>query len=252
MFAKKIELFYWPTPNGYKISIALEEMRLRYVLRPVNINRGEQFEPDFMRISPNNRMPAIVDPKGPGGKPISLSESGAILQYLGRKTGKFYPKPERARLEVDQWLMWQMGGLGPMAGQYSHFSSYAPKLVESDDKIAYGRTRYANEVDRLLGVLDRRLVDRPYVAGEYSIADIAIFPWVRSAQRMGLSLEAFAALRGWFERVGARPAVVRGLEAGSALRRDPAKLSAEEATKAAKNLFGQTARSVAEATAKQS
>jgi GSH-dependent disulfide-bond oxidoreductase len=250
---KRIELFFWPTPNGYKISIALEEMRLRYVMRPVNIGKGEQFAPDFLEISPNNRMPALIDPKGPGGKPISIFESGAILQYLGRKTGRFYPKQERERTLVDQWLMWQMAGLGPMAGQFSHFTNYAPKLVDDDSKIAYARTRYANELDRLLGVLDRRLADSEFIAGAYSIADMASFPWVRSAQRMGISIEPFPRLQQWFALVNARPAVTRGLALGEELRRQPADMSKQEAAEAAKHLFGQTARSTAQAaTAKQS
>src|SRR5262250_3771577 len=148
--AKPIELYYWPTPNGFKISIMLEECGLPYVLKPVNISKGEQFNPDFLKISPNNRMPAIVDPQGPSGRPISIFESGAILQYLGRKTGKFYPGDERARVEVEQWLFWQMGGVGPMAGQVHHFRNYAP------EKIAYGIDRYTNEVHRLYGVLNER------------------------------------------------------------------------------------------------
>jgi len=168
-----IELHYWPTPNGHKITIMLEECGLAYEIKPVNIGRGDQFKPEFLAIAPNNRMPAIVDPNGPGGKPISVFESGAILQYLGRKTGKFYPTDERHRVDVEQWLFWQMGGLGPMAGQAHHFRNYAP------EKITYGIDRYTNEVNRLYGVMDTQLRDRPYLAGEYSIADMASYPWVR-------------------------------------------------------------------------
>src|SRR5437762_8381927 len=153
---KPIELYYWPTPNGWKISIMLEECALLYTMIPVNISKGDQFKPEFLKISPNNRMPAIVDPQGPGGRPISIFESGAILQYLGRKTGKFYPADERGRVEVDQWLMWQMGGLGPMAGQAHHFRIYAP------EKLSYAIARYTDECNRLYGVMNRRLADRPY------------------------------------------------------------------------------------------
>ena len=176
-----IELHFWPTPNGLKISIALEEMELPYVLKPVAIGKGDQFKPDFMAISPNNRMPAIIDPDGPGGAPISVFESGAILQYLGRKTGKFYPRDERQRVEVDEWLIWQVANVGPMFGQASHFKNYAPNLVDDREKIAYGATRYNNEVNRLLGVLERRLDGRDFLAGDYSIADIASFPWMKIA-----------------------------------------------------------------------
>src|SRR6478609_1369027 len=168
--AKPIELYYWPTPNGFKISIMLEECGLPYVMKPVNISRGEQFNPDFLKIAPNNRMPAIIDPQGPGGRPISIFESGAILQYLGRKTGKFYPADERARVAVDEWLFWQVGNLGPMAGQAHHFRIYAP------EKIPYAIDRYTNECNRLYGVMDRRLADRDFLGGDYSIADMAAYP----------------------------------------------------------------------------
>src|SRR5208282_5387515 len=161
--AKPIELYYWPTPNGFKISIMLEECGLHYTMIPVNISKGEQFKPDFLKISPNNRMPAIIDPDGPGGRPISIFESGAILQYLGRKTGKFYPRDERARVAVDEWLFWQMGGLGPMAGQAIHFRRYAP------EQIPYAVARYTDEVNRLYGVMERRLAQREFLAGRYSI-----------------------------------------------------------------------------------
>ena len=177
-----IELYYWPTPNGWKISIMLEECGLPYVVRPVDISKGEQFSPQFLAISPNNRMPAILDPNGPGGRPISVFESGAILQYLGRKTGQFYPRDERARVAVDEWLFWQMGGLGPMAGQANHFRRYAP------EKIAYAIDRYTNEVNRLFGVMNTRLATREFLAGRYSIADMACVGWVRLAERMAQEL----------------------------------------------------------------
>ena len=162
---KPIELYFWPTPNGWKISIALEEMGLAYELKPVNIGASEQFKPDFLAISPNNRMPAIIDPDGPGGAPISVFESGAILQYLGRKSGKFYPRAERERVVVDEWLFWQMANVGPMFGQASHFRNYAANLVDDAAKLEYSVTRYNNEVNRLCGVLDRRLQGRDFVAG---------------------------------------------------------------------------------------
>mgnify|MGYP000849041672 CR=1 FL=1 len=245
---KPIELYFWPTPNGWKISIALEEMGLPYVLKPVNIGKGEQFAPGFMAISPNNRMPAIVDEDGPGGAPISIFESGAILQYLGRKTGKFYPSDERARVEVEQWLYWQVGGLGPMAGQASHFVNYAPKIVDDPERIEYGRARYVNELNRLCGVMERRLVDRPYLAGEYSIADIAAFPWARIADKLGQSFDDFPKLKDWIERIKARPAVQRGSEVGKDLR---AQANAQDPREQAKALFGQTARTVEDAISKQ-
>jgi GST-like protein len=202
---KPIELYYWPTPNGYKISIMLEECRLPYRMIPVNIARGDQFKPDFLAISPNNRMPAIVDPKGPGGKPISIFESGAILQYLGRKTGKFYPSSERARVEVDQWLFWQVGGLGPMAGQAHHFRRDAP------EQIPYAIQRYTNECNRLYGVMNKRLADREFLAGKYSIADIACVGWASRWERQGQDVNQFPHLKRWLETVLARPAVYRGM-----------------------------------------
>ncbi|HET9230809.1 MAG TPA: glutathione S-transferase N-terminal domain-containing protein [Vitreimonas sp.] len=241
-----IELYFWPTPNGWKIAIALEEMGLPYVLKPVNIGRGEQFSEAFMKISPNNRMPAIVDPNGPDGKPISVFESGAILQYLGRKSGKFYPEDERARVEVEQWLIWQVAGLGPMAGQASHFINYAPKLVDDAGKIEYGRVRYINELNRLYGVMERRLEDRPYLAGEYSIADMASWPWTRGAHRMGQQWDDFPKLKDWVDRIYARPAVEQALAKGDELKRKADEQSANSA-EAAKHLFGQTAKSVADA-----
>jgi GST-like protein len=227
-----IELYYWPTPNGWKISIMLEECGLPYVMSPVDISKGEQFAPGFLAISPNNRIPAIIDPAGPGGRRISIFESGAILQYLGRKTGKFYPRDERARVAVDEWLFWQMGGLGPMAGQANHFRRYAPA------QIAYAIDRYTNEVNRLFGVLNTRLSSRDFLAGRYSIADMASFGWVRLAERMGQKLSDFPRLQRWFETVGARPAVKRALairvEAASAVDINDPKVRAV--------LFGQRAR----------
>jgi GST-like protein len=229
---KPIELHYWATPNGFKISIMLEECKLPYTMIPVNISKGEQFKPDFLKISPNNRMPAIVDPDGPGGKPISVFESGAILQYLGRKTGKFYPREERARVEVEQWLFWQMGGLGPMAGQLNHFKGYA---VET---LTYAINRYANEVHRLYGVMNIRLKDRDFLAGKYSIADMACVGWVNLWERQGIDFNEFPNVKRWLDTVKARPAVQRGMKLGLELRqgidmKDP---------KVQAVLFGQRAR----------
>ena len=211
--AKPIELYFWPTPNGFKISIMLEECKLPYTMIPVNISKGEQFKPDFLKISPNNRMPAIVDPAGPGGRPMSIFESGAILQYLGRKTGKFYPSEERARVEVEQWLFWQMGGLGPMAGQLNHFKHYARETLP------YAIARYVDEVNRLYGVMNIRLKEREFLAGKYSIADIACVGWVNLWERQGQDMEQFPYLKRWLETVKARPAVQRGMALGRELRK---------------------------------
>ena len=205
-----IELYYWPTPNGWKVSIALEEMGLPYEVRLVNIGRGEQFEPDFLKIAPNNRMPAIVDPDGPDGAPVSIFESGAILQYLARKTGTFGGPTERDRIAVDQWLMWQMGGVGPMAGQAHHFLSYAPSMDPPND-LPYAKDRYRGEVGRLYGVLDRQLAGNEYVAGDfYSIADMAIWPWVQNWKGQEQTLDDKPHLARWLDLVAARPAVQRG------------------------------------------
>lgn len=205
-----IELYYWPTPNGWKISIALEEMGLNYDTRLVNISKGEQFEPGFLKISPNNRMPAIVDTDGPDGAPVSIFESGAILQYLARKTGQFYGKTDRARIDVDQWLMWQMGGVGPMAGQAHHFLHYAPQLDPPQD-LPYAKDRYRAEVARLYGVLDRQLARNPFVAGEeYSIADMAIWPWAHLWKRQEQDISDKPHFARWLETVGSRPAVQKG------------------------------------------
>jgi len=229
-----IELYYWPTPNGWKISIMLEECGLPYDVRLVNIGKGDQFKPDFLSLSPNNKIPAIVDPEGPDGRPISVFESGAILQYLGRKTGLFYPADERGRVEVEQWLFWQMGGLGPMAGQAHHFRIYAP------EKIPYAIERYTNEVHRLYGVLEARLKDRDYLAGEYSIADMACVGWAKLWERQGQNIEEFPRFKAWLRRVMDRPAVQRGL-AVSAEERKTLDLSKDKEAQAV--LFGQRARS---------
>jgi len=204
-----IDLYYWPTPNGWKITIMLEECGLPYAIRPINIGKGDQFQPEFLAISPNNKMPAIVDHDGPGGQPISVFESGAILQYLGRKTGQFYPQDERARIEVDQWLFWQMGGFGPMLGQAHHFRIYAP------EQVPYAIDRYTNETNRLYGVLNKRLADREFVAGAYSIADMAIAPWGKLWERQGQNIEDFPHVKRWLETVLARPAVLRGIKVSS-------------------------------------
>lgn len=237
---RPIELWYWPTPNGWKITIALEEMGLPYQVKPVNIGAGEQFAPAFQAVSPNGRMPAIVDPDGPDGMPLSIFESGAILQYLGAKTGKFYPRDARGKAEVDQWLFWQVGGLGPMAGQTHHFRQYAPALVQDQRHIAYGVRRYTDETNRLYGVLDRRLADREHLAGAYSIADMAVWPWILP-EAQGQDLEAFPNLKAWMARVGERPAVKVGRAVGEELRRNLA-ASGKEAEQARKVLFGQRAR----------
>ncbi len=224
-----IDLYYWPTPNGWKITIALEEMGLPYKTVPINIGRGEQFAPEFLAISPNNRMPAIVDhePAG-GGAPLPLFESGAILMYLADKSGKLWSKELRDRHETASWLMWQMGGLGPMAGQAHHFRQYAK------DRIPYAIDRYTNEVNRLYGVLDKRLATREFLAGSFSIADIACYPWIVPHQNQGQDLANFPHVKRWFEAIGARPAVQRGMAVGQDLR----KPLDEEAHKV---LFGQKA-----------
>ena len=232
-----IDLYYWPTPNGFKISIALEELGLGYRIVPVNIGRGEQFAPSFLAISPNNRMPAIVDRDPPGGgPPISVFESGAILIYLAEKTGKLLPKHVRGRFEVLEWVAWQIAGLGPMTGQAAHFRNYAA------DKIPYAIARYVDEVHRLIGVLDHRLEGREFVAGDYSIADIAIWPWAIAGKAHAAESAAhfereFPRVQAWLDRVGARPAVQKGREAGAELRTSPG-LDDE----AKKVLFGQRAR----------
>jgi GSH-dependent disulfide-bond oxidoreductase len=230
-----IDLYYWPTPNGWKISLMLEECGLPYTLKPINIGKGEQFAPEFLAISPNNRMPAIQDhAPADGGEPVSVFESGAILIYLAEKTGRFLPNELRKRKAVLEWLMWQMGGLGPMAGQNGHFLLYAP------EKIGYAIERYGKEVNRLYGVLDGQLQrTSAFVAGDdYSIADMAIFPWIRTYKAQQVPLADFPHVQAWFERILARPATTPALDLGKELR---APALTEEARKA---LFGQTAQSV--------
>ncbi|MBH0239748.1 glutathione S-transferase N-terminal domain-containing protein [Methylobrevis albus] len=203
--AKPIDLYYWPTPNGWKISILLEELGLPYDVHFVRIGKGDQFKPEFLAISPNNKMPAIVDPDGPDGTPIAIFESGAIMLYLARKHGRFLPADERGRVEVEKWLMWQMGGFGPMLGQNHHFSQYAP------EKIPYAIMRYRDETHRLYGVLDRQLEGKEWVAGDYSIADMAIVGWVKPYERQGIDLAEFPNVKAWYERMLARPAVEKGM-----------------------------------------
>jgi len=204
-----IDLYYWPTPNGWKASIALEEMELPYRVHPVNIGRGEQFDPGFLAVSPNNRIPALVDPEPPGGgEPIAIFESGAILVYLAEKSGRFLPSDPHGRFEVLQWLFWQVGGLGPMLGQHGHFALYAP------EKVPYAIARYEAEAKRLYGVLDRRLADREHLAGDYSIADMATWPWVLTYKRQGIDLDAFPHVRRWYDALKQRPALRRGYDVG--------------------------------------
>ena len=229
--AKPLDLYYWPTPNGWKVTILLEELGVPYTVKPINIGKGEQFQPDFLRISPNNRMPAIVDHEpADGGGPLSVFESGAILQYIAEKHGRFWPQDVRRKYAVTEWLFWQMGGLGPMAGQAHHFRQYAP------EPIAYAVDRYTNEVNRLYGVMNTRLKDREFLAGEYSIADMASWPWVVPYERQGQNLEDFPHLKRWFDTLKARPAVERGFAVGKELRQPS---MSEEAKKV---LFGQRAR----------
>jgi GST-like protein len=226
-----IDLHYWPTPNGHKITIFLEEAELDYSIVPVDIGKGEQFRPEFLAISPNNRMPAIVDhAPADGGAPISVFESGAILVYLAEKTGRFLPRDPRARLRALEWLFWQVGGLGPMAGQNHHFRNYAP------EKIPYAVDRYVNETNRLYGVLDNRLGGREFIADDYSIADMASYPWIVPHAQQGQDLEDFPDLKRWFEAMRARPAVARAYEKGESLRRPVAGFTEDER----KILFGQT------------
>ncbi|MDD2876072.1 MAG: glutathione S-transferase N-terminal domain-containing protein [Acidiphilium sp.] len=229
-----IELYYWTTPNGHKITMFLEEAGTPYTIHPVNIGVGDQFKPEFLRISPNNRIPGIIDTApADGGAAISVFESGAILQYLAEKTGQFLPTDIRGRTEVMQWLFWQMGGLGPMLGQNHHFSQYAP------EKLDYAINRYVNETNRLYGVLNKRLADREFVAGEYSIADIACYPWIVPYERQGQNLDDFPHLKRWFLAIQERPATVRAYE--------KAKTISQAATvneNSKKILFGQTAKQV--------
>ena len=232
-----IDLYYAPTPNGWKISIMLEECKLPYKLKPVNLGAGEQFKPDFLKISPNNRMPVIVDHEGPKGKKISVFESGAILIYLGEKTEKFYSKDPAERIKVLEWLFWQVGGLGPMAGQVSHFVNYAPNFPGDH---SYSEKRYKDEYDRLLGVMDKILDERPYLAGDYSIADMASFPWVTAYKRYEVDLDEFKNVRRWFDEIKQRPAVRKGIDVGKENRNFGRGLSKENL----KTMFGQTSKTV--------
>ena len=226
-----IDLHYWPTPNGHKITMFLEETSIPYTIMPVNIGKGEQFKADFLAISPNNRMPAIVDHTPlERGAPIAVFESGAILLYLAEKTEQFIPGDSRGRVDVLQWLFWQVGGLGPMLGQNHHFSRYAP------EKIPYAIDRYVKETNRLYGVLNKRLADREFVAGAYSIADMAAYPWIVPHEAQGQKLEDFPHLKRWFEAIKSRPATLRAYERGAGISTDTAITEA-----ARKVLFGQTA-----------
>lgn len=228
-----LDLYYWTTPNGHKITIFLEEAGLSYNLHAVNIGAGEQFKPEFLAIAPNNRIPAIVDREpADGGGPLSVFESGAILLYLAEKTGRFIPADARGRAEVTQWLFWQMAGLGPMAGQNHHFTQYAP------EKVPYAIDRYVKETNRLYGVLDRRLADREFVAGEYSIADMAIYPWIVPHEKQGQNLADFPRLKRWFETLAKRPGVIKAYDKAKEINTAPT--MSEEAKKI---LFGQTSQS---------
>ncbi len=229
-----IDLYYWTTPNGHKITIFLEEVGLPYTIIPVNIGAGDQFKPEFLKISPNNRIPAIVDHKPVDeGAPISVFESGAILLYLAEKTGKLIPQDLRNRTQVLEWLFWQMAGLGPMAGQNHHFSTYAP------EKIEYAINRYVNETGRLYAVLNKQLADREFVAGDYSIADIAAYPWIVSHERQSQNLEDFPHVKRWFETIKARPATIRAYEKAEAL-----KTQALDPDKSRDLLFNQSAKTI--------
>jgi GSH-dependent disulfide-bond oxidoreductase len=217
-----IDLYYWTTPNGHKITLFLEETRLPYTIHPVNLSKGDQFKPEFLAISPNNRIPAIVDQApGDGGAPLSVFESGAILVYLAEKTRKFLPQDLRGRTETLQWLFWQVGGLGPMAGQNHHFRQYAP------EKLAYAIKRYENETNRLYAILNKRLADRAFVAGDYSIADMAIYPWIVPHEAQGQSLEDFPHVQRWFKAIAARPATWRAYAKAAEINKAPIALDEE-------------------------
>jgi GSH-dependent disulfide-bond oxidoreductase len=234
-----LDLYYWTTPNGHKITIFLEETGLRYKIIPINIGKGEQFKAGFLEVAPNNRIPALVDNEpADGGVPISIFESGAMLLYLADKTGKFIAKDLRGRTETNQWLFWQMGGLGPMAGQNNHFAHYAL------EKLPYAIERYTKEVNRLFGVMDKRLADRQYLAGEYSIADMACYPWVVPWERQGQNIADFPHLKRWLEAIAARDAVKRAYAKAKEINPNPGGIrTAEERA----ILFGQTAQSIAAA-----
>ena len=234
-----IDLYYAPTPNGWKISIMLEEAEIEYNVIPVNLGAGDQFEPEFLKISPNNRMPVIVDHDGPQGEEVSVFESGAILMYLGEKSGKFFPQSDRERIRVLEWLFWQIGGLGPMAGQVSHFVNYAPNFPGDH---SYSEKRYKNEYDRLLGVMDMVLEERDYLAGDYSIADMASFPWITAYKRYEVNLDTFKNVRRWFDEIKSRPAVRKGMDVGKENRNFGKGISKESL----KTMFGQDSKSIKE------
>ena len=227
---KPIELYYWPTPNGWKINIFLEEAGVPYEIKYVNIGKGEQFEPSFLAIAPNNRMPAIIDPEGPDGKPISVFESAAILIYLGRKFGVFYGTDERSRVAAEEWLMWQVSNVGPVFGHNNHFRNYAP------EKAPYAIKRFGDEAHRLYGVMNKRLQGRDYIAGDYSIADMALIGWIKGYERQGTDIAEFPNVKAWIDRMLARPAVAKAIE----MRRDPP-VDLSKDKEAQKILFGQRA-----------
>ncbi|MGD1887504.1 MAG: glutathione S-transferase N-terminal domain-containing protein [Cohaesibacteraceae bacterium] len=224
-----IDLFFWPTPNGFKVTMFFEEVGIPYNVHPINIGAGDQFKPEFLAIAPNNRMPAITDPEGPGGEPISIFESGAILQYLGRKFDQFYPTDERARVKVEEWLMWQMGGFGPMLGQNHHFNQYAP------EKLPYAMKRYTDETHRLYGVLNKQLEGQQFITGDYTIADMACLGWARGWEKQGMDIAEFPNVGGWIDRLMARTAVQKAFDVGSEWRKP---MSDEDK----KTLFNQRAR----------
>ena len=234
-----IELYYAPTPNGWKITIMLEECNIPYKVNPINLGKGDQFKPEFLKISPNNSMPAIVDSNGPEGEEISVFESGAILIYLGEKANKFLPQTATQRIKVLEWLCWQAGGLGPMAGQVSHFVNYAPNFPGDH---SYSEKRYKNEYDRLLQVMDNVLEKNEYLAGDYSIADMASFPWVTAYKRYGVDLDKFTNLRKWFDNIKNRPAVRRGIDVGKESR----SFGQNQTPESLKMMFGQTSDSIKE------
>ena len=235
-----IDLYYAPTPNGWKITIMLEECSLPYRIIPVNLGKGDQFKPEFLAISPNNRMPVIVDDDGPQGAKISVFESGAILLYLGEKTGKFLPSHQTDRIKVLEWLFWQVGGLGPMAGQVSHFVNYAPNFPGDH---SYSEKRYKNEYDRLLGVMDNILSEREYLAGDYSVADMASFPWVTAYKRYEVDLNKFKEVRRWFDTMKNRPAVRKGMDVG----KDERTFTQKPTKESLKMMFQQDSNSIARA-----
>jgi GSH-dependent disulfide-bond oxidoreductase len=239
---KPIDVHFWPTPNGRKVTIALEEMELPYRIVPVNIGKGEQFSPEFLDISPNNRMPAIVDPDGPDGQPISLFESGAILQYLARKTSKFGGANAREQAEIESWVAWQIANLGPVMGHHNHFRNYAHKIEPDSEKLKYAQDRFFNETNRLFGVLEVRLRDREFIAGPISIADFASWPWIAAYKSQGQNLEDFPALNRWFGQCRVRPGFEKGRKAGEDLRATSLAENSKEAEDARKILFGQKAR----------